>query len=138
MIDRVGKQERVSQGPAWNVSARVGYDLDSSGAADTSAHVVAARAAVVNRTRRVVRERATDLRSHRSRVRSLSVPLCLCGSLVIILCTAIWSLLSQYEASATGIPDASNQLVVMLLWFLPALATILALVFLRRAPEDVS
>ena len=107
-------------------------------AADGAVDLGAARAAVVNRTRRVVRERATGLRSHRSRMRALSVPLCLCGSLVVILCTAIWSLLSQYEASTTGMPDASNQLVVMLLWFLPALMAILALVYFRRAPDDVS
>lgn len=98
----------------------------------------AARAAVVSRTRRVVRERATGRQSHRSRMRALSVPLLICGSLVVILCTAIWSLLSQYEASPTDMPDASNQLVVMLLWFLPALLAILALVFFRRTPEDVS
>ena len=104
----------------------------------TAAHASAARAAVVNRTRRVVRERATGLRSNRSRMRTLSVPLCICGSLVVILCTGIWSLLSQYEASTTDMPDASNQLVVMLLWFLPALLAILALVFFRRALEDVS
>ena len=134
MIERIEKDELPSQA-VWREDARVPGDALYTGGA---VHGMAARAAVVNRTRRVVRERATGLRSHRSRMRALAVPLCICGSLVVILCTAIWSLLSQYEASTTDMPDASNQLVVMLLWFLPALMTILALVFFRHGAEDVS
>ncbi len=96
----------------------------------------AARAVAVNRTHRVVREKAMDLRSRRSRLRSLYVPLGICAAFVLMLCSAIWSLLAQYETSASGIPDASSQIFVMLLWFLPACAAILALVLVRRNRAD--
>ncbi len=128
MTNHVSGDQTTSGGDVWVVHTP----------ADMAMQSTAARAALVNRTRRVVRERATGMRSNRSRMRALSIPLFICGSLVVILCTGIWSLLSQYEASTTGMPDASNQLVVMLLWFLPALMAILALAFFRRAPEDVS
>jgi hypothetical protein len=92
-----------------------------------------ARASVVNRTHRVVRERAQSLAMRRSRVRSLWIPLAVCSALLIILSTAVWSILDQYEATPTGVPDASNQFLVLLLWFLPVSIALLALVLFRRA-----
>ena len=92
---------------------------------------VAARARMVNRTHRVVRERAQDIRSRRSRIRSLSIPLAISSAFVVILCTAIWSLLDQYELAPTGIPDASSQIFIFLLWFFPCSAALLALVWAR-------
>jgi hypothetical protein len=92
-----------------------------------------ARASVVNRTHRVVRERAQSLATRRSRVRSLWIPLAVCSALLIILSTAVWSILDQYEVSPTGVPDASNQFLVLLLWFLPVSMALLALVLFRRA-----
>jgi hypothetical protein len=92
-----------------------------------------ARASVVNRTHRVVRERAQSLAARRSRVRSLWIPLAVCSALLIILSTAVWSILDQYEVSPTGVPDASNQFLVLLLWFLPVSMALLALVLFRRA-----
>ena len=52
-----------------------------------------ARASVVNRTHRVVRERAKTLAARRSRIRSLWIPLAVCSSLLVIICTAVWSAL---------------------------------------------
>lgn len=104
--------------------------------AASSGFSLAARAVAVNRTHRVVRERAQDLRSQRERMRSLYVPLGVCAAFVIMLCTAVWSLLAQYETNPSGIPDSSSQIFVMLLWFFPACAAILALVFLRRNRSD--
>lgn len=95
-----------------------------------------ADAALVNRTHRVVRERAETIHSQRSRALSLWLPIGLCAIFVVILCTAIWSLLDQYDLSPTGIPDASNQLLVVLLWFLPLSSVVLVLALSRRLRAD--
>lgn len=95
-----------------------------------------AEALLVNRTHRVVRERADRIRAHRAQQRSVWLPMGLCASFVVILCTAIWSLLDQYDLSPTGIPDATNQMLVVLLWFLPVSAVILALVLGQRLRND--
>ena len=93
---------------------------------------VGARASLVNRTHRVVRERARQMSTHRSHVRSLWVPLAICASLLVILVTAVWSMLDQYELNPTGMPDASDQFAVLLLWFLPVSAALLMMVWFRR------
>lgn len=95
-----------------------------------------ARSSVVNRTHRVVRERARSMAIHRSRVRSLWIPLTVSSALVVILCSAVWSILEQYDLndlSPSGLPDASNQFLVLLLWFLPVSFALLALVLSQRA-----
>ena len=91
-----------------------------------------ARASVVNRTHRVVRERARTIAARRSRIRSLWIPLAVCSSLLIILCTAVWSVLDQYDVTPNGVPDASNQYLVLCLWFFPVSMGLLAVVWLRR------
>jgi hypothetical protein len=93
----------------------------------------AARASVVNRTHRVVRERAKSIAARRSRVRSLWIPLAVCSSLLVIICTAVWSALDAYEATPNGVPDASNQFLVLCLWFLPVSMALLAVVLFQRA-----
>lgn len=104
-----------------------------------------ARASVVNRTHRVVRERAKTLAARRSHVRSLWIPLTICSALLVILSSAIWSLLQQYdvvanevtavanEVNPTGAPDPSNQFLILMMWFLPVSMALLALVLFRRA-----
>jgi hypothetical protein len=92
-----------------------------------------ARASVVNRTHRVVRERAKSLAARRSRVRSLWIPLGVCSSLLVIICTAVWSALDGYDVNPTGVPDASNQFLVLCLWFFPVSMALLAVVLFRRA-----
>jgi hypothetical protein len=94
---------------------------------------VPARASVVNRTHRVVRERAKTIAARRSRVRSLWIPMAVCSSLLVIICTAVWSALDQYEVTPTGVPDASNQFLVLCLWFLPVSMALLAVVLFQRA-----
>jgi hypothetical protein len=113
-------------------------ELDRSVAASLSSLNVAAKASMVNRTHRVVRERAKQMSARKSRLRSLWAPLLVCGSLVVILVTAVWSLLDQYELNPTGIPDPSEQFAVLLLWFLPVSGALLALVWLRRAQNKRS
>jgi hypothetical protein len=92
-----------------------------------------ARAAMVNRTHRVVRERAKTIQARKSKVRSLWVPTAICSALVVILSTGVWAILDEYELEPTGIPDASQQILVLLLWFLPLSAALLAMVWFHRS-----
>ncbi len=96
----------------------------------------AARVELVNRTHRIVRERAQALKSQRSLGRSLWIPMAISAAFVLILSTAIWSLLDQYDLAPTGIPDASSQIFIFLVWFFPVSAAILALAWARRAHGD--
>jgi len=95
----------------------------------------AARASVVNRTHRVVRERARTMAARQSKMRSLWIPLAVCSSLLVIICTAVWSALDAYEATPNGVPDASNQFLVLCLWFLPVSMAMLAVVLFQRARQ---
>ena len=92
-----------------------------------------ARASVVNRTHRVLRERAKRLAARRTRIRSLWIPLAVCSSLLIILCTTVWNVLDQYDVTPNGMPDASNQFLVLCLWFFPVSMALLGVVMFRRA-----
>jgi len=92
----------------------------------------AARASLVNRTHRVVRERAQVMAARRSKMRSLWLPIAVASGLLIIICTSVWNLLDEYELSPTGIPDASDQFLVLLLWFLPLSMALLTIVWFRR------
>lgn len=91
-----------------------------------------ARAAVVNRTHRVVRERAEKMAARRSHVRGLWAPVAVSSALLVMLAIAVWTVLSQYDMNPIGIPDASNQLFVLLLWFVPVSMALLAVVLFRR------
>jgi hypothetical protein len=109
---------------------------DSSGSFDRSVLSdlnVGASASLVNRTHRVVRERAKTVAARRRRVRSLWIPLAVCSSLFVIICTAVWSALDAYDVTPNGVPDASNQFLVLCLWFFPVSMALLALVLFRRA-----
>jgi hypothetical protein len=92
-----------------------------------------ARASVVNRTHRVVRERAKSMAARRSRFRSLWIPLAVCSSLLVIICTAVWTALDAYDVTPSGVPDASNQFLVLCLWFLPVSMALLAVALFQRA-----
>jgi flagellar basal body-associated protein FliL len=103
-----------------------------------------ARAGVVNRTHRVVRERAQVMQARRSHMRSLMVPLILCAVMLILTVFAVWSGLYQYQATEAAeavqadvaplaASDANNHFLVLLLWFVPASLALLAAVWLRRA-----
>ena len=94
----------------------------------------AARASVVEPgcTSRVVRERAKTIAAQRSRARSLWIPLAVCSALLVIICTAVWSALEAYDVTPGGVPDASNQFLVLCLWFLPVSMALLAVVLFQR------
>ncbi len=94
---------------------------------------VAASAQMVNRTHRVVRKRAAARTAQKQNVRSLWIPLCVSAGLLSILVFAIWTLLDQYEANPNGLPDASQQILVLLLWCLPLTGASLAVVWFRKS-----
>jgi hypothetical protein len=92
-----------------------------------------ARGRIVNRTHRVVREQALSMREQRSKSRSLWVPVTISSILLVTICYAIWGVLDGYDLTPNGIPDASDQLMVLLAWSLPLTAAVLGLVWLKRA-----
>jgi hypothetical protein len=103
-----------------------------------------ARAGVVSRTHRVVRQRAELMQARRSRVRGLMVPLIICSVLLILTAVAVWSGLYQFEAAeaaeavqadvaALAASDANNHFMVVLLWFLPVSIAVLGTVLFHRA-----
>jgi hypothetical protein len=96
-----------------------------------------ARAVTVNRTHRVVREQALNLQEQKRKSRSLWVPLTIFSILMMVLCYASWGMLDGYDLTPNGIPDASDQLVILLLWSLPLTAVILGLVWVKRGHARV-
>lgn len=97
----------------------------------------AARAPIVNRTHRIVREQALTMRAQRHRFRGLWAPLAICSTLMVVICYAVWSLLAGYDLTPTNIPDASDQMpLVLLLWSLPVAAVALGLVWFRRGGQQ--
>jgi hypothetical protein len=91
-----------------------------------------ARSVVVNRTHRVVREQAVTMREQKSKSRSLWLPLGISSILMVMICYAIWGMLDGYDLTPNGIPDASDQLMVLLLWSLPVTLAILGMVWFKR------
>jgi hypothetical protein len=106
---------------------------------------VAARGGVVNRTHRVVRERAKVMKEKRNRDRSLMLPLVICSVLLILSAFAVWSGLYQYQAAeaaeavqadVTALADANNHFLVVLLWFVPVSIALMTTVWVRRSRNN--
>jgi cytochrome bd-type quinol oxidase subunit 1 len=91
-----------------------------------------ARANVVNRTHRVVREQAMTMQAQKKRTRSLWAPMIIFSSLMIVICYAVWGLLDNYDLTPNGVPDASDQMMLLLLWSLPVTAIMLGMIWIRR------
>ena len=110
-----------------------------------------ARSAIVNRTHRVVRERATAMQARRRAARSLALPLLICSALLLMVCHAVWATVSQSsfgigELGAVGeeleetagkllngqAMDAGGPVYLLLMWFLPVSVLTLAIVLFRR------
>jgi membrane-associated HD superfamily phosphohydrolase len=102
---------------------------------------VAASSVVVNRTHRVVRQRAQVMKARRSYLRSLMVPLTICSALLILTIAAVWSGMYEYRNAADAIQDVSssiasaseNEFLVMLFWFVPVTLTVMGAVWFTRA-----
>jgi hypothetical protein len=97
-----------------------------------------ARATVVNRTHRVVREQAQNMREQRERSRSLLVPLAICSLLLMVLCYSVWYMLDGYDVTPNGIPDASDQVILLLIWSIPVISAAVGMVWLRREHQRLN
>lgn len=107
--------------------------LNSVAHSGTVAHSsTVAHSGVVNRTHRTVRARARSLQARRLRARSLLLPLLVSSAMLMLLCYALWRLFDEYELNPNGLPDASNQLFVLILWFLPITAGVIGAIWFRR------
>lgn len=128
-----------------NVRGETQFDredqLQSYGRACSASGVsIAASSTVVNRTHRVVRERARLMRDRRSYVRSLMLPLLLCSALLIITVLAVWSGVYQETGAADAVQDLSTSLIssengfmLALFWFVPVTLAVLGTVWFARA-----
>jgi len=96
-----------------------------------------ARSVRVNRTHRVVQQRAKTLAERRSKVRSLWLPLLIFSSLLVGVCIAAWTLLDEYDLAAAGTQVSSYQVLVPLLWSIPVSASLLAVIWFRQ-PRGVT
>jgi hypothetical protein len=94
-----------------------------------------ASATLVNRTHRIVRERALTMQNRKSKVRGLLLPLMVSGALLFTVVCAAWIMLDEYDVAPVGLPDASNQIFVMMLWCLPISTIALAVVAFRRSGQ---
>ncbi|WP_263372983.1 hypothetical protein [Granulicella aggregans] len=97
-----------------------------------------ANSAMVNRTHRVIRERARTVKERRSKIRSLWIPFIIFSSLLLGVCFAVWTVLEEYELYAAGSQVAGYQVVVPLLWSIPVSAAVLAVVWFRQSRSDTA
>ena len=95
-----------------------------------------ASAAAINRTHRVVRERAKTLQEQRRRVRSLWIPLIVSFGFLASILFAVWSVLDESELLTDGIPDASHYMMMLALWCIPLSVILLVVVWFRRASAN--
>ena len=121
----------------WYPNRRVANEWEGEAAstfrqASASANL-SAPSALVNRTHRIVRQRASGIQEQRRRTRGLWAPMAVSFGLLALLLTAVWSLLDESEFLPAGLPDAAQQMLVLSLWFLPLSAAVLAVVLLRRS-----
>lgn len=87
----------------------------------------------VNRTHRVVRERAKTLAARRSKIRSLWLPIVIFSTVLVAICIAVWMVLDEYEIFAAGSQVAGYQILVPFLWSIPVSAALLAVVWFRQS-----
>lgn len=99
---------------------------------------VTADSALVSRTQRVVRERALAMQAQSRRTRDIWLACAICSALLIMMTHSVWSGLMQYDANAEAllntadVLDSSAQLLVMVMWFLPVSAAVVAMVVFKR------
>ena len=92
--------------------------------------------AAVNRTHRVVRERAKTLQEQKRRVRSLWIPLIVSFGFLISILFAVWSVMDESEMLGDVIPDSSQNMLMLALWCIPLSVIMLVVVWFRRASAN--
>ncbi len=122
------------------MSAKSGEILKDQGASPRSAATVSsfrvtARANAVNRTHRIVRQRAQEIQASRTTMRGLLLPMLLCSTLMLTLVFAVWMLLDQYDLVSSELPSSIHHFFLLLLWFLPVSAGLVAMVWFRRGRD---
>ena len=97
-------------------------------------HAHGARAQIVNRPRRVVRARAAALHAHKTRTRSLWVPLAICSALLITLSYAAWAILWPEGGVEQPIlaSEPGSYMPMLLMWFLPMTVALGVFILLRH------
>ncbi len=92
-----------------------------------------ASASMVNRTHRIIRERAANMQAQKSKFRSLLFPSIISAGLLLAVVCAAWVMLDEYDVTPVGLPEPGQQLFVFMLWCLPISVVALAVVAFRRA-----
>lgn len=113
-------------------------DPDFTGTPDTRPALpnIAPKSDRINRTHRVVRERARTMAERRSKIRSLWLPVAIFSSVLVAVCIAVWMALDEYEIVSAGGQVASYQVLVPLLWSIPVSAALLAVVWFRQPQSN--
>ena len=88
---------------------------------------------MVNRTQRIVHQRAVSIQQRRNRMRSLWAPLLICSALMTMVFFAVWKMLAEYDLTPTGVPDANYQVTFIVLWCLPVTAGVVGLIWFQRS-----
>jgi len=100
-----------------------------------------AHAGVVNRTHRVIRERAMAMQQRKRSTRELVVPFIVCSALLLLIAFAVLTLADETFTGLEGNlwrhvlalgEDAGNSVSLLLMWFLPLSVITAAVVLLRR------
>jgi protein-S-isoprenylcysteine O-methyltransferase Ste14 len=91
---------------------------------------------VVNRTHRIVREQALEMRAKRERTRSLWLPIGIFSVLLPIILFAAWFVMDGVDMTPNGVPDASDQLMVLLIWSIPMTIVLIGLVWYQRQRQE--
>jgi hypothetical protein len=101
-----------------------------------------ARAAIVNRTHRVVRERAQAIQQRKRTIRDLIVPVAICSLGLLFIASAVLSLGDESLLEIEGGlwhrilelgADAGGSISILVVWFLPISIISAAVVLLRRS-----
>ncbi len=101
-----------------------------------------ARSAIVNRTHRVVRERAAAMEARKRRLRDLLLPFCICSAVLWMIAHAVWSTADQSLAGIEGGAerilaevgsDAGGSFTMLMVWFLPISVITAAVILLRKS-----
>jgi hypothetical protein len=94
-----------------------------------------ARAAMVNRVHRVVRAEALTIQAQKAKKRSMWAPIAIASTLLIACGYAMWMMLDGYDLTPNGVPDASDQISILVLWALPVTSVVLAALWFKRTRD---
>ena len=114
--------------------------MNSAASNGASSSGPGARAAVVNRTHRVIRERALAMQARKRKVRDLFLPCLICSAVLMMIAGAAWSVADESLAGWEGGlwirvlgfgEEAGSSISILLVWFLPLSVITAAAVLLR-------